>query len=254
MPAGRASMQMTLASQGRSASALAGALSGSGSLTLESAASPASIRGRSTSPSAPATMGRRPTTSNFGRSSSRRCRPARCRSRRRKSRSTSRTGGCASARPRSMPKVHAPSCPAVTIFPPIKPIFARFSPRPRRVRPTGRPEIQIFAVGSPDALNRTVDVAALSSWLAVRAIDRETRRLDSIERGEAPPASRIDSTAARALPPDAAAERGRPIPIPGRDPRRLRRAEACRSAPPPRAAASQRARRQSAGCAVAAAD
>ena len=34
MPTGRASMQMTLASQGRSASALAGALSGSGSLTL----------------------------------------------------------------------------------------------------------------------------------------------------------------------------------------------------------------------------
>ena len=38
MPAGRASMQMTLASQGRSASALAGALSGSGTLTLEFAA------------------------------------------------------------------------------------------------------------------------------------------------------------------------------------------------------------------------
>ena len=37
MPAGRASMQMTLASQGRSASALAGALSGSGIVTLESA-------------------------------------------------------------------------------------------------------------------------------------------------------------------------------------------------------------------------
>ena len=53
---------------------------------------------------------------------------------------------------------------------------------------TSRPEIQVFAVGSPDALDRTVDVAALSSWLAVRAIDRETRRLDSIERGEPPPA------------------------------------------------------------------
>ena len=38
MPAGRASMQMTLASHGRSASALAGALSGSGTVTLESAA------------------------------------------------------------------------------------------------------------------------------------------------------------------------------------------------------------------------
>ena len=38
MPSGRASMQMTLASQGRSASALTGALSGSGTVTLESAA------------------------------------------------------------------------------------------------------------------------------------------------------------------------------------------------------------------------
>jgi hypothetical protein len=37
MPGGRASMQMTLTSQGRSASALAGALSGSGTLTLEAA-------------------------------------------------------------------------------------------------------------------------------------------------------------------------------------------------------------------------
>jgi AsmA-like protein len=51
------------------------------------------------------------------------------------------------------------------------------------------PEIQIFAAGPPDALHRTVDVAAFSSWLAVRAIDRETRRLDSIERGDATPAS-----------------------------------------------------------------
>jgi hypothetical protein len=52
---------------------------------------------------------------------------------------------------------------------------------------TSRPEIQLFAAGSPDALDRSIDVAALSSWLAVRAIDRETRRLDSIERGEPPP-------------------------------------------------------------------
>ena len=39
----------------------------------------------------------------------------------------------------------------------------------------GRPEIQLFAAGTPDAMTRTVDVAALSSWLAVRAIDHETR-------------------------------------------------------------------------------
>jgi large subunit ribosomal protein L24 len=51
------------------------------------------------------------------------------------------------------------------------------------------PEIAIFAAGSPDALDRTVDVAALSSWLAVRAIDRETKRLDSIDRNDVAPAS-----------------------------------------------------------------
>jgi uncharacterized protein involved in outer membrane biogenesis len=51
------------------------------------------------------------------------------------------------------------------------------------------PQIAIFAAGPPDSLDRNVDVAALSSWLAVRAIDRETRRLDSLERGEATPAS-----------------------------------------------------------------
>jgi uncharacterized protein involved in outer membrane biogenesis len=52
---------------------------------------------------------------------------------------------------------------------------------------TSRPEIQLLAVGTPDALNRTIDVTALSSWLAVRTIDRETRRLDAIERGEPSP-------------------------------------------------------------------
>jgi hypothetical protein len=52
---------------------------------------------------------------------------------------------------------------------------------------TSRPEIHLFTTGTPDSLNRTVDVAALSSWLAVRAIDRETRRLDSIDRPAPPP-------------------------------------------------------------------
>ena len=91
---------------------------------------------------------------------------------------------------------------------------------------TSGPEIQLFAAGSPDALNRTVDVAALSSWLAVRAIDRETRRLDSIERGEPPalPASLPPPAAAPppAAEPDANASGQPPFDgaIPGRDPRR----------------------------------
>jgi len=81
------------------------------------------------------------------------------------------------------------------------------------------PEIQLFAAGSPDTLDRTVDVAALSSWLAVRAIDRETQRLDSIERGEPPPPLLPAS-----IPPPAMAlpSAGAPEQIPpGRDPRRF---------------------------------
>jgi hypothetical protein len=94
---------------------------------------------------------------------------------------------------------------------------------------SSRPEIQLFAAGSPDTLKSNVDVASLSSWLAVRAIDRETRRLDSIERGEpfqALPASIPPSSAA--LPsvtaPEAAPSEQIPLldaPAPGPDPRRF---------------------------------
>ncbi|WP_407178944.1 AsmA family protein [Bradyrhizobium sp. STM 3562] len=75
---------------------------------------------------------------------------------------------------------------------------------------SSHPEIQLFMAGPPGALTRSVDVTSLSSWLAVRAIDRETRRLDSIERGEPQPqepATLPPSTAALPLP-------GRPEPMP----------------------------------------
>jgi large subunit ribosomal protein L24 len=94
---------------------------------------------------------------------------------------------------------------------------------------TSRPEIQLFAAGTPDALNRTIDVTALSSWLAVRTIDRETRRLDAIERGEPPPAMPAPMPAA--IPPPMEPAEAAPaanstsvppseVPVPGRDPRR----------------------------------
>ncbi|MDA9505707.1 membrane protein, partial [Bradyrhizobium sp. CCBAU 11386] len=80
------------------------------------------------------------------------------------------------------------------------------------------PEIQLFAAGPPDKLNRTVDLAPLSSWLAVRTIDRETRRLDAIERGEPPPATAALPTL---VSPDPAPEPSLlDVPMPGRDPRR----------------------------------
>jgi large subunit ribosomal protein L24 len=98
---------------------------------------------------------------------------------------------------------------------------------------TARPEIQLFMAGSPDRLERTVDVAALSSWLAVRAIDRETRRLDSLERGEVPPAT-LPAAIVPAAPiapletpqePSASQLLALPpatdVPMPGRDPRRV---------------------------------
>jgi hypothetical protein len=83
---------------------------------------------------------------------------------------------------------------------------------------TSRPEIQIFAAGPPDTLNRSIDVGALSSWLAVRAIDRETRRLDAIERGEPPPPTPASIPPSTAALPDATAP---DVALPGRDPRRV---------------------------------
>lgn len=80
------------------------------------------------------------------------------------------------------------------------------------------PEIQLFAAGPPDKLSRTVDLTPLSSWLAVRTIDRETRRLDAIERGEPPPATAALPTL---VSPEPAPEPARTdVPMPGRDPRR----------------------------------
>lgn len=96
------------------------------------------------------------------------------------------------------------------------------------------PEIQLFAAGPPDKLNRTVDLAPLSSWLAVRTIDRETRRLDAIERGEPAPATAALPTL---VSPDPVPEPAlTDVPLPGRDPRRASPPPAKpKAAPMPRA-------------------
>jgi uncharacterized protein involved in outer membrane biogenesis len=213
MPSGRASMQMTLASQGRSASALAGALSGSGTVTLESAgiagldprAFDAAIRasdsGQATDDaklkqivesvlsagSLPVASAQIPFTVRDGRL-----------------RIGATTLDAQGARAIVSGGYDIPADQAD-----IRASLASTAVGSA----TSRPEIQLFAAGPPDALNRTIDVAALSSWLAVRAIDRETRRLDAIERGE--PLPPTPATAALPVPatPDAT--------LPGRDPRRV---------------------------------
>ncbi|HEY3892690.1 MAG TPA: AsmA-like C-terminal region-containing protein [Bradyrhizobium sp.] len=223
MPAGRTSMQMTLASLGRSTSALTGALSGSGAVTLESAAIAgldprafdaairASDAGQATDDTRlrqivepvlsagalPVASAQIPFTIRDGRL-----------------RVDAITLGADGARAIVSGGYDIPADQAD-----IRATLASTSVGAA----ASRPELQLFAAGSPDALNRTLDVAALSSWLAVRAIDRETRRLDSIERGERPPAATPASIPPPSAPLPGAVPSDPSLPDvlnPGRDPRR----------------------------------
>jgi AsmA-like C-terminal region/AsmA family len=223
MPSGRVSMQMTLASQGRSASALTGALSGSGTLTLESArvagldprAFDAAIRGSDNGQATDDVRLRQivePVLSSGALSVASAQIPFNIRDGRLRIGAT--TLDAEGARVIVSGGYDIPADQAD-----VRAVLSSTATGSS----TSRPEIQLFAAGSPDALDRTVDVAALSSWLAVRAIDRETRRLDSIERGEPPPPVLPASTPPPAASPDPTPSEN-PLseaPLPGRDPRRL---------------------------------
>lgn len=54
----------------------------------------------------------------------------------------------------------------------------------------GRPEIRVALRGPADAPVRNVDTSPLIGWIAVRAIDRETQRLDQLDRN-APPRTQM---------------------------------------------------------------
>jgi hypothetical protein len=224
MPTGRGSMQMTLASQGRSASALTGALSGSGTLTLQSA----DIAGLN-----PRAFDVAIRASDSGQATDDK--------RLRQIVEPALLSGALSVKSAQIPftirdgriRVDATTFDATDARAvisggydiPADQADIRVSLASMAAGSgTSHPEIQLFAAGSPDTLTRTVDIASLSSWLAVRAIDRETRRLDSIERGERPaalPAS-VPPPAAAPDVPEAVAPDLSPsdVPIPGRDPRR----------------------------------
>ncbi len=49
----------------------------------------------------------------------------------------------------------------------------------------GSPEVLIFTGGVPSKSSTTVDTSGLSAWLALRAIERETKRLEALQRDEA---------------------------------------------------------------------
>ncbi len=218
MPAGRTSMQMTLASQGRSASALTGALSGSGTVMLESVsvaglnprAFDAAIRASDNGQATDDIRLRQivePVLSAGALSVGSAQIPFNIRDGR--IRISATTLDAEGARAIVSGGYDVPADQAD-----IRASLASTAAGSA----TSRPEIQLFAVGSPDALDRTVDVAPLSSWLAMRAIDRETRRLDSIERGVPPPAVAQPSAGATdAVPSDQPFSE---VPLSGRDPRR----------------------------------
>jgi uncharacterized protein involved in outer membrane biogenesis len=220
MPAGRVSMQMTLASQGRSASALTGALSGSGTLTLQSSrlagldprAFDVAIRASDNGQATDDTRLRQivePVLSGGALSVASAQIPFNIRDGR--IRVSATTLDAEGARATISGGYDIPADQAD-----IRASLASTATG----SVTSRPEIQLFAIGTPDALDRSLDIAALSSWLAVRAIDRETRRLDSIERGDRPPLPAAIRPPSAAAAPDPAAP-DQPLsglPLPGHNP------------------------------------
>jgi large subunit ribosomal protein L24 len=81
-----------------------------------------------------------------------------------------------------------------------------------------RPEIGVALKGPIDTPKRTIDVAALTSWLALRAVEQQSKKLDVLE-GRAPvpatvPAA-VNTTSAPSPKPAAPAAEGlQPLPAP----------------------------------------
>jgi large subunit ribosomal protein L24 len=114
-----------------------------------------------------------------------------------------------------------------------------------------RPEVGIALKGPIDTPKRTIDVAALASWLALRAVEQQSKKLDVLE-GRAPvplptpvkantettdPAAPKPPNASKPKPAAPAVERLQPLP----PPIDIRPAPTPRAPRPPGAAATQAA-------------
>lgn len=186
MPAAKASLQMTLDSIGRSASALNGALAGGGTLTLERAQIPgldpkafevALRAGESAKPIDDASLAKivEPAlgTGPFAVDS------------------VQVPINLADGRLRVAPTTLQTSNARAVISGgydiPVGQADIRATLTMTGAGPGLPPEIRIFAVGPPDRLTHTVDLSALSSWLTVKRIERETKKLQSLEQEARPP-------------------------------------------------------------------
>jgi hypothetical protein len=72
----------------------------------------------------------------------------------------------------------------------------------------GRPEISMQLKGAVATPVRNVEVAALTGWLALRAVEQQSKKLEAIERGGVPPAT---SSVPVAVPPPAALPERSPV-------------------------------------------
>jgi large subunit ribosomal protein L24 len=76
----------------------------------------------------------------------------------------------------------------------------------------GRPEISLQLRGPIAAPARNVEVAALTGWLALRAVEQQSKKLEAIERGGVPPVTSSVPVPAVAPPPAALPERSPVLP------------------------------------------
>src|SRR5262249_27652955 len=76
-----------------------------------------------------------------------------------------------------------------------------------------RPEIGIVLKGPIDAPKRTIDVAALASWLALRSVEQQSKKLDVLE-GPAPETSAQPAPASANMQSDPAAPKPPSAPKP----------------------------------------
>ncbi len=90
----------------------------------------------------------------------------------------------------------------------------------------GRPEIAMQLKGPVASPDRNVDVAALTGWLALRAVEQQAKKLEAIERGAVPPVTSSVPPPASAVPPPTLPERMSVLP-------RTRPAAEIRAAPLP---------------------
>jgi large subunit ribosomal protein L24 len=196
LPPGRVGVQMTLASQGRSAAGLLGALSGSGALTLDNARI-GGLDPRAFEVALAAAEGKQTVAEETLRAA---VAPA-------------LAGGALSVanaeiafnikdgRLRAGPATLDGDGAQAIVTGGYEIAAGRFDIRAnltstRHGSAASRPDLALVMEGTPDAPHVATDVSSLASWLALRSIERETQRLDAIERGSAAArASRSGGTA-----------------------------------------------------------